>query len=153
MFVDQRGKPSSVVDDHLSGPAITCKLERRSLAGTALHRGKDFAVSFRNRFRHTLRESTYPFGHGRFCSHLAPRGGRALPATFLQLPACARTFLSGIHQSDRLRWSVRSYTTIQGVRKVWCLLPTQHAPLCLLQLQVRTALLSVGQKFLDTSQE
>ncbi len=63
-------------------------------AGTALHRGKDFAVSARSCFRDTLRESLYPFRIKRCCSHLAPFGGRALPATLLQFPACVRTFLS-----------------------------------------------------------
>ncbi len=47
MVLDQRGKPSSVVDDHLSGRMLTHALERRSrtTAGTALHSGKDLAVS------------------------------------------------------------------------------------------------------------
>lgn len=46
MKSDRHGKPNSVVDDHLSGPHITVKLERRSFKeGTALHRDKNLAVS------------------------------------------------------------------------------------------------------------
>ncbi len=54
--------------------------------GTALHRGKDFAVSFQRRRWLALKKSLYPFGIKRFCSHLAPCGERALPATFLRAP-------------------------------------------------------------------
>ena len=46
-FVDRADKPNSVVGDHLSGPAITCKLERHSPSkwSTALHTGKDLFVA------------------------------------------------------------------------------------------------------------
>ncbi|MDB5190262.1 MAG: hypothetical protein JWN49_588 [Parcubacteria group bacterium] len=95
---DRYDKPSSVgvqpygctPDDHLSRPTITSRLERRSACfrrsfGTALHRDKDLAVSVWRRRQPTLKESIYPFGVDRLCSHLAHCCGRALPATFLRL--------------------------------------------------------------------
>lgn len=65
-----------------------------SSSGTALHRGKDLAVSALRRHRDALRESTYPFGISRFCSHLVDCSRRALPATLLRAKrASVRTFL------------------------------------------------------------
>ncbi len=69
--------------------SITRRFKRRSepilknRLGTALHRGKDLAVSLWRRRQNALLESFYPFGIERFCSHLAHRCGRALPATLL----------------------------------------------------------------------
>ena len=49
---------------------------------TALHGGKGLAVSFAHHCAHTLtKESSYPFGIGRFCSHLVSYLRRVLPAT------------------------------------------------------------------------
>lgn len=56
---------------------------------TALHVGKDFAVSPRCRQRDIPRGDPYPFGVGRFCSHLYARARRVLPATILR--SCERT--------------------------------------------------------------
>lgn len=80
-------KPNSVADDHLSGSIVTDTLERRSRtrAGTALHSGKDLAVSvWRHRQPILPGEDPSSFDTGRFCSHLAPYSGQALPATVLQ---------------------------------------------------------------------
>ncbi len=103
-------KPNSVVDDHLSGPVITDKLERHYLdipqgyfhfpkladeqgkLVAALHSRKDFAVS-------PPATTLQMLAGTRLCSHLAPCGGQALPATRLptttsqMLGGSARTFL------------------------------------------------------------
>ena len=91
-------KPNSVAqtpftglrDGYLSGRPITRSLKRRSPFGsTALHEGKDLAVSLSGHPETRLQISfqipqTLPaFRRKRLCSHLAPCGGRALPATRL----------------------------------------------------------------------
>ena len=86
MFSDQCDKPNSVI----GRPSIWAGsrlLARAALLfrGTALHRGKNFAVSFQDHSWLTLIKSPSSFEYGRFCSHLAPHGVQALPATLLQL--------------------------------------------------------------------
>lgn len=80
------GKPNSVADNHLSGLAIACGLERHSpvsceFRSTALHWGKGLAVSSLRCRRGDPRGTPAPFGAWRFCSHLVRCRRRALPAT------------------------------------------------------------------------
>ena len=93
----------SIWDDCYQSPRAALHLT--FVRDTALHWGKDFAVSFMPRDMHALQESTVPFGTRRFCSHLAHYCGRALPATYLPAPVLepreqklglgsARTFLN-----------------------------------------------------------
>ncbi len=66
IIVDQADKPNSVVDDHLSGLAIACRLERHSppKRSTALHAGKDLFVAFPSRDGRIPRGDPQPFGVG-----------------------------------------------------------------------------------------
>ena len=64
IFLDRADKPNSVVDDHLSGPVITDKLERHSPISqrTALHGDKDLLVAFPSRDGRIPRGNSRPFG-------------------------------------------------------------------------------------------
>lgn len=77
-------KPNFVVDSYLSRRAIARTLERHfcASADTALHWGKDFAVSPPYRYEANLRRDSLGFRLGRHCSHLLDYSRRGLPATF-----------------------------------------------------------------------
>jgi len=97
MVLDRYDKPNSVArprgsgDGHLSRLWVAPGLERHSppKRGTALHRDKDLAVSPSGSPREfvcleiAFLADVHCFRSGRHCSHLAPYGGRALPATCL----------------------------------------------------------------------
>ena len=81
----------------------------------ALHRGKDFAVSFPH-FCGPIPDGTLSFRNRRFCSHLSPYGGRELPATLLPVTPQKRTgpvsglssprFLSGRLSDADLKYTI-----------------------------------------------
>src|SRR4051812_27184291 len=86
--LDLAGKPNSVVSDHLSGPVVANQLERRSFLrrhGLARRQGFNRCISYITvRLAPRLRSGRiFPFGKIRLCSHLAPYGVQALPATCL----------------------------------------------------------------------
>lgn len=129
--VDQADKPNSVVDDHLSRALIAQSLKRhfRQKTDTALHGGKDLAVSppesprelasgfFRPQRRLSLSLET---------SLLAPRASRRTGVTRYHSPRLAAGPCSDFppldsSRSDRLAWSA-------------CIIP--HQPLLFLWKRV-----------------
>ncbi len=110
-------KPDSVVDSYLSRSKIALGLKRHfhPKMDTALHVGKDFAVSPFASLR-TLRPQTYTkiipllepsaFRPWRHCSHLLDCSRRALPATILPrfLSGRVRTFLSWLAPAVTIRY-------------------------------------------------
>ncbi len=90
-------KPNSVSakapDNHMPRNTVASTLERLSpdflkdIRGTALHAGKDFAVSPAHvtvaALPLIISREVLCFRSGRLCSHLSPYGGRGLPATLL----------------------------------------------------------------------
>lgn len=126
---DRSDKPSSVSlgtmptdDDHLSGTVVTDGLERRSRtgAGTALHRGKDFAVSSSWSPRKFIScEMSVAFARDVTVrtSRIATDGRYPLPFCDITI-ACARTFLSHAGACERSSGSVRkNYTTKYDYRE------------------------------------
>ncbi len=90
--------PSKEEDGHLSGTIVTDGLERRShpKVGTALHRGKDLAVSPLDHSEDALRGEPLSFRNRAFL--FAPRALRRTGVTRYPAAAeaaCVRTFLSG----------------------------------------------------------
>jgi len=78
-------KPNFVVDSYLSRQVIAHMLKRHfcASADTALHWGKDFAVSPSYHYEAILRGESFDFRLRRHCSHLLDYSRRGLPATFL----------------------------------------------------------------------
>lgn len=103
--LDRRDKPSSVVGDYLSRTIVANSLKRHSCQTLGVWQARPctgvriwpfhlVSCDTNSSPDVSIRDACF-FRFKRLCSHLAPYGGQALPATFLHhwCGAGARTFL------------------------------------------------------------
>ena len=105
-------KPNPVVNNHLSGLAITRQLERHSAINAArpctqvrilpFHPARHHADSSKS-FPKKFSRCPFPFEKRRLCSHLASHLGRALPATLLSRKCEACSDFPPLHGRSQKR--------------------------------------------------
>ena len=110
-------KPDSVEGNHVSGMSVATHLKRLSCRHAWRRQARpctEVRILPLHPFvsERLFPKESFPFRSRRHCSHLSPRGGRALPATLLLFRACVRTFLYSPCGKQRLPSAEKHYSII-----------------------------------------